>query len=172
MNQTKDSAEGYKAKYEKLKHKDDGAAEDYMDQARAFSHKLGENRSEDHDGNMYGHIKSATNGRSGSVASLSSGLAMHAKTIVNSMKDFNCNAVNERNGPMVASEMSGSPGMRYEGRDRRPRTGGTNSSKAYSRSPQRHTGGGGSSNRPRSSSRNKSSRSFREYSRSPQRVDV
>jgi hypothetical protein len=105
--------------------------------------------------NLYGSMRSAS-GRPASVASIGSGLAQQAKTIVNSMKSFDCNAVNERNGPMMASEMNGDE-MRYEGRDRKPRGGGTNSSsKSYSRS----------------ASRNKSSRSFRDYSKSPQRVDV
>jgi hypothetical protein len=131
--------------------------EDFMDQARSINQRMGESRSttEGSDiNNLYGSMRSGN--RAGSVASIGSGLAQQAKTIVNSMKGFDCNAVNERNGPVVASELDGDE-MRYEGgRDRRPRGGGTNSGKSYSRS----------------SSRNKSSRSFREYSKSPQRVDV
>ena len=160
LNQSKELAEGYKEKYSRLKMKDTVVrGEDYMDQARNFNQRgLGDSRSTT-DGsdinNLYGSMRSGS-GRPASVASIGSGLAQQAKTIVNSMKSFDCNAVNERNGPMMTSEMNGDE-IRYEGRDRRPRGGGTNSSsKSYSRS----------------ASRNKSSRSFREYSKSPQRVDV
>jgi hypothetical protein len=133
-----------------------------MEQARSFNHHNHHNRgggdarsaADGSETNMYG---SRSAGRASSVASLSSGLAQQAKTIVNSMKDFNCNTANERNGSVVTSDQADGE-MRYEGgRDRRPRGGGTNSGKSpYSRS----------------SSRNKSSRSFRDYSKSPQRVDV
>jgi hypothetical protein len=128
-----------------------------MDQARNFNQRMGESRSttEGSDiNNLYGSVRSG-GGRTGSVASIGSGLAQQAKTIVNSMKGFDCNAANERNGPIVDSELIDEE-MRYGGRDRRPRGNGTNSGKSYSRS----------------ASRNKSSRSFREYSKSPQRVDV
>jgi hypothetical protein len=159
LNQTKELAEGYKEKYARLKKKESAkGGEDYMDQARTFNQqRIGDTSRSTAEGsdinNLYGSMRSGGGGggRPASVASIGSGLAQQAKTIVNSMKDFNCNAVNERNGgPVVGSEQT------YEGRDRRPRGGGTNTGKTYSRS----------------ASRTKSSRSFREYSRSPQRVDV
>jgi hypothetical protein len=155
LNQTKELAEGYKEKYARLKMKDTAKGEDYLDQARNFNQQrmgdISRSTAEGSDiNNLYGSMRSGgRGGHTGSVASIGSGLAQQAKTIVNSMKDFNCNTVNERNGPVMDSEQ-------YEGRDRRPRGGGTNSGKTYSRS----------------ASRTKSSRSFREYSRSPQRVDV
>jgi hypothetical protein len=164
LNQSKEVAEGYKEKYSRLKMKDTAVkGEDYMDQARNLNFNqqrgVGDSRStaEGSDiNNLYGSMRSGS-GRPASVASIGSGLAQQAKTIVNSMKSFDCNAVNERNGSMMTSDM-GDNEMRYEGgRDRRPRGGGTNSS---------------SKSTSRSASRNKSSRSFREYSKSPQRVDV
>jgi hypothetical protein len=80
-----------------------------MEQARSFNHHNHHNRgggdarsaADGSETNMYG---SRSAGRASSVASLSSGLAQQAKTIVNSMKDFNCNTANERNGSVGRAE--------------------------------------------------------------------
>lgn len=80
--------------------------------------------------------------RAGSVASLSSGLAQEAKRVVKSLNQFNCTTAPERTG-------------------------------AYSEDRRRSRPKYSTPQRPRSASRSKpSSRSFQDYSRSPQRMDV
>jgi hypothetical protein len=164
LNQTNETAETYKEKYERLKEQARG--EDYMSQARSFASKM-QDGEEIHDiSSLYGSVKSAATGKAGSVASLGSGLAQHAKTIVNSMNNFNCAALNERTGPLVASELDDVE-IEVDSSKRRSRS---RTSKGYDKSPQKYSG-----DRLRSTSRTKpssTSRSFREYSRSPQRMDV
>jgi len=144
LNQSNEKAETFKEKYEQLK--DNVRNEDYLEQARSFVSRSHDD--ETHETSMYGSVKSATSGRAGSVASIGSGLKQQAKTLVDSMNNFNCNALNERTptGGNTESRLRDLE-LPYEGRS--------------SRKPSR------SSSRGRSQSR-----SFREYSRSPQRVDV
>jgi prefoldin subunit 5 len=100
-----------------------GSGEEYMQQARQYSaaamknhsgnssstnntstssshqydHGSGMNGNSSH-GQNYPRSSASQQHRANSVASLGSGLAIHAKKLVNSINDFNCNALNERNG--------------------------------------------------------------------------
>lgn len=148
LNQSSELAESYKEKYQRLKEtrKNDG----YMDQARSFANRMNDSstgRDEDPDlSSMFGSTKSFTTpaGKAASVASFGSGLAQQAKTIVTQMNtNFNCNNLNERNGPVVDSEL---------------RNG---------RTPYRSPRG-----EDRSRSRSKPSRKYNDFPQSPQRVDV
>ena len=153
LTQSNETADSYKEKYKSLKERMKG--EGYMDQARSFSSRLNDTPlqstgTDDNDMSMFGSVKSHAS-KANSVASLGSGLAQHARTIVTSMNNnFNCNNLNERNGPVVNNELS-----ELREVDRR----GRQAAASFD-------------SRPRSRSRSKASRSYREYSRSPQRVDV
>jgi len=141
-------------------------SESYMEQARSVAARM----TEGEDSTIYGSVRSATSQRAGSVASLGSGLAQHAKTIVNSMNNFNCNGLNERNGPLVNAEEVDDMhevDTRFSGSERRSRS----RTKISSKSPKKPSG---RTERSRSHSKNRSfnTRSFREYSKSPQRIDV
>jgi hypothetical protein len=136
-------AASYKKKYELLKEQTRG--EDYMDRARSFTSRM----HDDADAStMYGSVRSAASGRPGSVASSASKLAEHAKTLVSSMNsNFNCAG----SSPYHTHERHATPDnvhVQYAG-DR---------SRQQQRTPPR--------------SRTPTSRSYREFSRSPQRVDV
>jgi hypothetical protein len=149
LTQSNEAAESYKEKYRNLKEsmKTDG----YLDQARSFSSRLLDGQTDgDIHTDTFGSVKSHSSNKAGSVASLGSGLAQHARTIVSTMNsNFNCSNLNERNGPVVQSELS-------ELRDVDPRG---RQSASFRQGE-------------RSRSRSKSSKSFRQYSRSPQRLDV
>ena len=143
-------ADSYKEKYKSLKERMKG--EGYMEQARSFGSRLNEAtlHSSTDDNDMFGSVKSHAS-KANSVASLGSGLAQHARTIVTSMNNnFNCSNLNERNGPVVKNELSETRQVDQRGRQ----------------------AAASFDSRPRSRSRSKASRSYREYSRSPQRVDV
>jgi hypothetical protein len=127
---------------------------------------------------LYGSMRSAAAaGRPASVASLSSGLAQHAKTLVNSMKDFNCNGSNDRNDPIVEDELqerkSAPPRGRLDGKPPPPAglAAGLSISASGSSSAS-HSRYNSYNNFDRSKPTPTSSRSFREYSKSPQRVDI
>lgn len=144
LNQANEKAEVMKDKYERLKETTRG--EQYMDQARSFASKMTEDEHNDMS-TMYGSVKSGRSNAAGSVASIGSGLAQQAKTLVNTMNNFNCGGMNERS---TMEEDLNDLDTPYQDRSRRS-----------SRTP---------ASRSRSATR-KGSR-FREYSRSPQRVDV
>lgn len=139
-------------------------SENYIDHARSLASRLNEGyHHEEGDGStMFGSSKSHAS-KANSVASLGSGLAQHARTIVTSMNNFNCNSMNDRNAPVVDNELS-----ELHERGRTPlqaakssQTTTTTATTSASRS------------RSRSAARSHTSRTFQEsYSRSPQRVDV
>ena len=123
--------------------------------------------------------------RSGSVASLGSGIAIHAKKLVNSIHDFNCNS--EQAGTLQVEDeiqqlrSSGSGGSQQH----RYRSGGggggigmgtPHSSRSISSANSRvitATRSTTSTNTPNNHNATAtSSRSFREYSKSPKRMDV
>jgi hypothetical protein len=98
LSQAQETAESYKGKYEHLKDSTTRrGGEDYWEQARsvASAHlpsNLSMKSSNGGGGNSQYH------NRAGSVASLGSGLAVHAKKLVSSLNDLNCNSLNERTG--------------------------------------------------------------------------
>jgi len=162
VNQSNEAADAYKEKYERLK--ESMKNEHYLDQSRSFSR----NEADDHnDMSMYGSVKSSMSaGRASSVASLGSGLAQQAKTIVSSMNNLNCTAFNnDRQQSAMMDEPPefgpASGDMPYDAR-----TPGSGSRDPNQRTPGTNRG------RSTSASRTRSSRSFRQYSKSPQRVDV
>jgi len=121
------------------------------------------------DMSQYGSVRSGHSAsRAGSVASLGSGLAQQAKTLVNSMNNFNCTVLNDRTpgraaggglGGLETPSQFADHDIPYEGR-------GTSSRKKTPTVGTMHRG------RSMSASRKQASRTFRQYSRSPQRVDV
>jgi hypothetical protein len=121
--------------------------ENYMDHARQFASRMQEG---DNDfSTLYGSVKSGS-GRPSSVASLGSGLAQQAKTIVNSMNSFNCGSgINERS-------QGGAPGGIPFTRSRSTERSSVTTER--SRTP--------------STTRTPSSKLYKGYSRSPQRIDV
>src|SRR3569832_2111810 len=152
LNQANDRTETFKSKYERLKETTRG--EHYMEQARSFVRGAAANGglafdNEEHDMSAMYSIKT-TPSKTGSVASFGSGLAQQAKTLVSTMNNFNCTALNERTGSTMEDEL-------------------VDADMQQRRHP--HFGNGSAVNRGRSTSASrKSSRSFREYSKSPQRV--
>lgn len=159
LNHSTETAEIYKQKYQNLKesvrsnngnssaHPSLSAASvdsSYLSQAKSFASRNGET---DHLSAMYGSVKSAASGKAETVASGVSGLAAQARTIVMNTS-FNCTA------PASHDDDS----LQHQAPPVRP----------SQRSGQRSTMG----TQERSRSRSKNSRAFREYSRSPQRVDV
>jgi hypothetical protein len=165
----------------------------YLDNARSALASQQQRANSEEDAS-YGHsnIKS-TASRAGSHVSIGSGLANHARTIVGS---FSCAGGNARSGGVVAQELAENrnaeiremafrhdTGMRDRERRRHgdKRSSGQSLSMSYSdrsfSASEAHSQSTGGQNRstPHSvasgSTRSKSSRSFREYSRSPQRVD-
>ena len=156
LTQAQDQADSYKKKYSVLK---DGGA--LMDDARAMSSGLSAGDLEDSRSSGVPRKGSGIDrARSGveSVASLGSGLANHARSLVGS---FACSGINERTGGILASELAAErrEDAGNEWRDRR-RSFGAN----RNFSEQRHDNNamnGTSAGKPRS---------FREYS--PRRVDV
>jgi hypothetical protein len=165
--------DSYKRKYNKLKDNS------YLDEARSLSMGLTSKSEEDNDfhrGGSYDTHRSGRGPRSGveSVASLGSGLAQHARSLVGS---FACSGINERTGGVLAAELAEGreDGERYgrdpERRDRRRNSNGSprteNRHLSYDRSHDSTKysndtsyGSKSSPQRPRS----KNSRSFREVS--------
>ena len=147
-----------------------------MEQARALASKMTLEDDSRHEGNL----RSATPGKPGSVVSGVSGLAQHAKVLVSQMNNFNCTAMNERNNRTVEEDDDDTYDTgndESEAHDRRldPRKNASNrryqppiSQRSYDSNPS--TAQPGANDRSRS--RSKQSRSFREYSKSPKRVDV
>jgi hypothetical protein len=117
-----------------------------------------------------------------SVASLGSGLAQHARSLVGS---FACSGVNQRTGGVLATElaeggddgrdMDNGYGRDPEWRDDRRRS---NSAPRNSRTMSAHNRPTGErvprdqSLRTSGLQQNSNARSFRDYSHSPQRVDI
>jgi hypothetical protein len=147
LNQSSEMTVIYKGKYERMKETRRG--EDLLDQARSSA------------SNWHPADVSMRSGGSShkpaSVASLGNGLAIHAKKLVNSINDFNCNAMNERNEvSMDTAEMDAG---RFSPTSRRG-----NRSSPRARNPSR-----------RHNSTNKapaSSRAYKDFARSPQRMDL
>lgn len=133
LNRANDSSQLYKSKYEKVK--EQMKSESYMEQARAFV----SNRSEDETG-ASGSAGLST--RAQSVASLGSGLAQHAKTLVQQMNQFNCAQPGQQQQQTSNSTV---PLQSFSERTQQRKT------------PQKST---------------QQSKSYEDYSRSPQRVDV
>lgn len=152
LNQSNETAETYKEKYERLK--DTRRGEDFLDQARSTASHM-------HPADL--SMRSRDSQRAGSAASLGSGLAIHAKKLVNSINDFNCNALNERNGAvsMEVAELDDSYIHRHS-----PRSMSRSSPRSRSHSSRRsHTS---SSQKTPSTSR-----AYKEYAQSsPQRMDL
>jgi hypothetical protein len=155
----------YKRKYNKLKESMQG--EHYMEQARLVANRINEQRIEDR---TFDSLRSVKSTGPGSVASLGSGLAQQARSLVGS---FACAGNNDRSGGVVAAEISESH-LSYSGVASRrstsaPRTPGDDSygiQRGISSKSSNHNlnavpsqDGGSLSSRPR---RSKSSRSFRE----------
>ena len=174
LNQSNAKVEQFKEKYDRLKeqyHNSEArrrhGGEDYMEQARAnYASKNSGGSGSFHE--QFNSLRSQTSGvRAGSVASMGSGIALHAKKLVNSLNDFNCNstaagsAVNDSHEELRRSSSNRkSP--------KKPTFGGAPNTPA--RSTASHLSSATpSSNRLRSKS---SSRSFQEYSKSPKRMDV
>lgn len=149
LNQSNEKMEIYKGKYERLK--DTRKGEDFLDQARFTASHL-------HPADI--SMRSGGSQRAGSVASLGSGLAVHAKKLVNSINDFNCNALNERNSDTVGDMLDTEDDYHSDLR--------------VSRSPSQRSSPRSRSHSSRgSSNRVPSSRSYKEqYARSPQRMDL
>jgi len=92
-----------------MKLKESRNAESYMEQARSFAGKTSEKSEDDHQEahSVFGSVRSFnTPGKAASVASFGSGLAQQARTIVTQhLNQFNCNGMNDRTGPIVDSEL-------------------------------------------------------------------
>lgn len=173
----------------------DVAGSSYLDHARsALASQQQRAKSEEDESYGYANNIKSTASRAGSHASIGSGLANHARTIVGS---FSCAGGNARSGGVVEQELAenrdaeiremafrhDSGGMRDRERRRHGdrRSSGQSLSMSYSdrsfsaSEAQSQSTGGQNRSTPHSvasgSTRSKSSRSFREYSRSPQRVD-
>jgi hypothetical protein len=154
LSQSNETADSYKQKYERMK--EQHKHEQYMDQARSFPSRVHDDDANDTP-TMYGSVRSAASGKAGSVASGVSGLAQHAKSIVNSMNSMNCAAM---------SDDRASPQMNMDELEIHSASRGRSSSQRFSNRSSPHL------QPPHSAPRNKLSKSFREYSKSPQRMDV
>ncbi|KAL7564134.1 hypothetical protein ACA910_021109 [Epithemia clementina (nom. ined.)] len=189
LNKCNEKAEMYKEKYEKLKdtkqhssrHNSsngssitDGGGDDLMEQARNNYRGL-DDRGRRFPTSTNITRGASTNSRTGSVASLGSGIAVHAKRLVNSIHDFNCN-----------SDRAADQQVRQEIQDMAKHSHAQRSVGAPSKSPHRNNAAAipgstrtntmsSSSNHNHNNNNNNSgasSRSFREYSKSPKRMDV
>jgi len=124
------------------------------------------------------HSLKSTPSKTGSVASFGSGLAQQAKTLVHTMNAFNCNALNERTGFSSTPFSSGesqqqSAGPFGDADDELPYEAPRRTTPARGRTPvPRGRSASGAAGTANGSSHRPTSRSFREYSKSPQRVDV
>ena len=144
LNQSTEMAESFKRKYQNLKDSLNASTSSVGD-----STYLGQAKSFSEHHSVYDSVKSVASGKAETVASGVSGFAAQARTIVMNTS-FNCAAPHSNS------------------------TSHDDDSVLHSSPPSR-LGRTGQPQRPaseRSRSRSKSSRSFREYSRSPQRVDV
>jgi hypothetical protein len=168
LNQANERTESFKAKYERLKESTRTGEYDLQNNSfRGGSH-------DDHDMSAMYTVKS-TPSKSGSVASFGSGLAQQAKTLVSTMNNFNCTALNERTGMTTADFRDAE--VHYEARTRLHHA---HASAAAAAAMPTSVSSSGSMSSPQppsrgrstSASRSRSTRAFREYSKSPQRVDV
>lgn len=178
-------ADMYKDKYINLK--ENVKNEKFMDQARSVISR-GTSEDEHNQNNdistMYGSVRSGVQEKAGSVVSGVSGLAQHAKTIVSQMNNFNCSTLNERNNesvidddtydeeeeddgvPEINDKTNGSSNRKYRPAPMTQRSQDSNTTSSTNTSAANHE------QMDRSRSRTKQSRSFRDYSKSPKRVDV
>jgi len=141
-----------------------------MEQARSVASRFNEHRNDESANRTFESLQSVKSNGAGSVASLGSGLAQQARSLVGS---FACAGNSERSGGIVAAELSENQ-LSYSGIAPRrstsaPRTPGDNahsycggsstkpSNQNLNTTPSQD--GGSLSSRPR---RSKSSRSFRE----------
>jgi hypothetical protein len=174
LSKANELSEAYKEKYTKLKASKKN--EKYLEQARSFVSKVGseDERNTSDLAAVYGSVRSGVQEKAGSVVSGVSGLAQHAKTIVSQMNQFNCTGLNERNNGSVFDDEEeddddggpdestiGDLDSRFDSKHRHHTLRSQDSSSTNS-TPQQQ----------RSRSQTKASRSFREYSKSPKRVDV
>jgi hypothetical protein len=154
LNQANERTESFKAKYERLKESvRTGNSADFLD----LNPSQGGSQ-EEHDMSAMFSVKS-TPSKSGSVASFGSGLAQQAKTLVSTMNNFNCTALNERTGLSTADLHDAE--VHYEARSRLQQAHSSTSVPSQQQQRGRST-----------SATRRTTRAFREYSRSPQRVDV
>jgi len=110
LNESKLEIKKYKKKFNKLRETKRG--EDYMEQARASSVVLTESRQDEEDNiNNTANINpkksssrtfSSMGSTPGSVASIGSSMAQHAKTLV---REFNCGIMNDRTKTVVNDSM-------------------------------------------------------------------
>ncbi|GKZ01396.1 hypothetical protein MPSEU_001090400 [Mayamaea pseudoterrestris] len=173
LSKANEQTELYKSKVDKLR-KDAMKGEKYMDQARQFAARL--NDSDMDMSTIYGSVKSGTSGRANSVASLGSGLAQQAKTIVNSVNSsFNCANLNERSG-QNAHDLNGDDALDipFDRSRSMERTSDTTGTSERSRTPAqtRTPGTKDRSRTPVATRTPATSKAYQDYSRSPQRIDV
>jgi hypothetical protein len=162
LSQTNEMAETFKQKYQNLK--ETVQSEGSMDHARSMSYRTMEDgggaaayhHSNDMSSTMYGSVKSAAS-KAETVASGVSGLAQQARSLVMN-SNFNCAG---------GSSNSGSP--LHNNNDENETTTALEMEHESSRSAAR--GRRPPASQERSRSRSKNGR-FREYSRSPHRVDI
>jgi hypothetical protein len=157
LNQSTEMAESFKRKYQRLKDSSKSGSHITSTSSVADSSYLGQAKSFNEHHSVYDSVKSVASGKAETVASGVSGLAAQARTIVMNTS-FNCAAPNSNSTSHDDDSLyhASSP-------SRLGRTSGHQ--QQQQQQPPRSTG-------ERSRSRSKNSRSFREYSRSPQRVDV
>ena len=192
LNKSNEKADMYKEKYDKLKddklkdskhsgrHASGGAGssstssggyhgDDLMEQARHNYRSADDGRRRFPSSRNGGSSSAAS--RTGSVASLGSGIAVHAKKLVNTIHDFNCNGDHMAND-QIRDEMQDMAKKSHAQRS----VGQQVANKSPHRNKQQQQGTPHSATRGTSSTRNQgggaSSRSFREYSKSPKRMDV
>lgn len=112
-----------------------------MDQARSFVSRVNnESMDDSHPGDvsaMYSSAKSNMSGRAGSVASRGSELMAQAKTIVKTMNQFNCQALNERNEPVDETEETRDSDLRRNDSSSQAKSKVSKSFREYSKSPKR-----------------------------------
>ena len=163
MNQSNETADTFKDKYERLKEslKD----EQMMEQSRSFSSSHHDDLHNDMS-TIYGSVRSGPSlGRSGSVASLGSGLAQQAKTLVHQMNNLNCTGgsamMSDLGGPVTSGDMP------YDARSSARKNVLHHQHNMRTPSSTQSRGRSSSASRGRSASR-----SYRQYSKSPQRVDI
>jgi len=203
LNTLQDKADLFKGKYDKLKeqHHDteakrrharsgsSGGGDDYMDQARStFAQQNGSNNA-NNTSTSSSFLQEASNsfrsqhsgaGRPPSVASMSSGIALHAKKLVNSINDFNCNnagtgAVNDDYQDLRQSRSTPKKNKYSASSSNSSQQQHTPSRSQVSSGSRLTTSGSATTplqQQQQLPSTRSSSRSFREYSKSPKRMDV
>jgi hypothetical protein len=170
LTHSQEQAEQYKRKYAGLK---GGAG--LLDDARSMSQRL----APDDDIHSTNAAFSRSTSRRGveSVASLGSGLAQQARSLVGS---FACSGINEHTGGVLASELAAerredANRQRYEKNEWRDRRRSSSTPRSNDDTPRSNDGRSEHNDYTPSHSghgKNNNSRSFRDYSNTPRRVDV